>query len=142
MRLPAYGGTLFDPERYPFLEGRSTGTKWTDAVPLKINNRVVLHLLAALQILRVKVPGGGPAEARRLSFRSLDIEQIQHVYEGLLDHTAKRAREVVLGLTGSSRQDCEAPLAKLEELCAKGVVPLVEFLEEQTGRSAKAVTKA
>jgi len=30
----------------------------------------------------VKVPGGGPAEARRLSFRALDIEQIGHVYEG------------------------------------------------------------
>ena len=29
-----------------------------------------------------------PAEARRLSFRALDIEQIGHVYEGLLDHTA------------------------------------------------------
>src|SRR5262249_48231468 len=61
MRLPPYGGTLFDPNRYPFLEGRATGTRWeeTSAKPLPINNRVVLHLLEALQYLRVKVPGGG-----------------------------------------------------------------------------------
>ena len=27
--MPAYGGSLFDPDRYPFLEGRSMGTNWT-----------------------------------------------------------------------------------------------------------------
>ena len=74
------------------------------ADPLPINNRTVLHLLEALQMLQVKVPGGGPAEARRLSFRALDIEQIGHVYEGLLDHTAVRATEPVLGLAGTQGQ--------------------------------------
>lgn len=28
LRLPALGGSLFDPDRFPFLEGRSTGTTW------------------------------------------------------------------------------------------------------------------
>ena len=28
MRLPPYGGTLFDPNRYPFLEGRAADTHW------------------------------------------------------------------------------------------------------------------
>src|SRR5213075_1150165 len=28
MRLPAYGGTLFDPDRYPFLEGREVDSSW------------------------------------------------------------------------------------------------------------------
>lgn len=116
LRLPPYGGTLFDPDRFPFLEGRAPGTTWrvTPAKPLAINNRVVLHLLESLQFLRVKVPGGGPAEARRLSFRALDIEQIGHVYEGLLDHTAKRATEVMLGLEGA--KEPEVALSRLEEL--------------------------
>jgi hypothetical protein len=85
INVPAYGGRLFDPDRFPFLEGRKQGTHWrdTEATPLPVNNRTVLHLLEALQLLQVKVPGGGPAEARRLSFRALDIEQIGHVYEGL-----------------------------------------------------------
>jgi len=82
------------------LKAASRGTHWrtAPAEPLKVSNRTVLHLLNALQILQVKVPGGGAAEARRISFRALDIEQIGHVYEGLLDHTAKRATETVLGL--------------------------------------------
>ena len=28
LRLPAYGGSLFDPDRFPFLEGRAAGTRW------------------------------------------------------------------------------------------------------------------
>jgi hypothetical protein len=101
----------------------------------------VLHLLEALQMLRVKIPGGGPAEARRLSFRALDIEQIGHVYEGLLDHTAKRASEVFLGLAGAKNNEPEIPLSKLEDLAAKGKAALVEFLKDETGRSEKALGK-
>jgi hypothetical protein len=143
MRLPPYRGTLFDPDRYPHLEGRAADTQWqaTPAKPLPINNRVVLHLLEALQVLRVKVPGGGPTEARRLSFRALDIEQIGHVYEGLLDHTAKRAGEVILGLAGSKNSEPEIPLSELEGIAAKGTDVLVEFLKEETGRSEKALGK-
>lgn len=124
MRLPPYGGTLFDPDRFPFLEGRKPGTSWrnTPAEPIKVSNRTVLHLLNALQILQAKLPGSSAVEARRLSFRSLDIEQIGHVYEGLLDHTAKRASEPVLGLKGSKDKEPEIPLSKLEELAGGEVV--------------------
>jgi hypothetical protein len=61
LRLPAYGGNLFDPDRFPFLEGRTPGTSWqtTSARPLPITNLTVLHLLDALQMLPVRVPGGG-----------------------------------------------------------------------------------
>lgn len=144
MRLPAYGGTLFDPDRYSFLEGRQPGTSWRDesALPLPIHNRDVLHLLEALQVLRVKVPGGGPAEARRLSFRALDIEQIGHVYEGLLDHTALRATETVLGLTGSKDKEPEIPLSTLEELRERGEDALITTLKKQTGRSPAALRKS
>ena len=144
MRLPAYGGTLFDPDRFAFLEGRAAGTRWRDAPaqPLRINNRVVLHLLESLQVLRVKVPGGGPAEARRLSFRGLDIEQIGHVYEGLLDHTAVRATGPVLGLQGARNQEPELPLARLEEWQAQGEAALLEHVKVETGRSEPALRRA
>jgi hypothetical protein len=143
MRLPPYGGTLFDPDRFQFLEGRRPGTHWrtTLAEPLKVSNRTVLHLLNALQILQVKVIGGA-AEARRISFRALDIEQIGHVYEGLLDHKAKRAIEPVLGLKGGKDSEPEIELSTLEALKAKSVDELVEFLKEETGRSDKALKKA
>jgi hypothetical protein len=145
LMLPAYGGSLFDPDRYPFLEGRPQGTGWQTkpAEPLRINNRVVLHLLKSLQMLQVKVPGGGPAEARRISFLALDIEQIGHIYEGLLDHTALRAREVVLGLTASRKKPVASmSLSELEALRQQNEPKLIETLEEATDRSAKALEKA
>lgn len=142
--IPAYGGSLFDPDRFPFLEGRREGTDWKlqTADPIPVNNRTVLHLLEALQILQVKVPGGGGMEPRKLSFRALDIEQIGHVYEGLLDHTAVRAEEPILGLVGTKDKEPEISLAALEEQAAKGETALVAFLKEQTGKSLSALQKA
>ena len=141
LNLPAYGGSLFDPERYPFLEGRTTQTSRENVV-LPISNRTVLHLLEALQVLRVKVPGGGPAEARRLSFRALDVEQIGHVYEGLLDHIAVRAGEPVLGLAGTREKEPELLLPTLRAEEVKGEKSFLAFLKEQTGRSENALRKA
>lgn len=141
LKLPAYGGSLFDPDRFPFLEGRPANTHWytSQAQPLPVNNRTVLHLLEALQVLQVKTPGGGGGEARRLSFRALDIEQIGHVYEGLLDHVAIRATEPVLGLQGTKDKEPEIPISELEAQQAKGQKALIEYLREQTGRTSSAL---
>lgn len=143
LRLPAYGGRLFDPDRFPFLEGRKPGTSWRDipAAPLLIDNRTVLHLLNALQYLQVKVPGGGPAEPRRLSFRGLDIEQIGHVYEGLLDHTAKRAATTILGLLGAGGTEPQASLDTLEGKANRGEQELLDFLKEVTDLSVVTLQK-
>jgi hypothetical protein len=143
LKLPAYGGSLFNPDRFPFLEGRKLGTSWknTEATPLPVSNRTVLHLLEALQVLQVRMPGGGPAEARRLSFRALDIEQIGHVYEGLLDHTAKRATEPVLGLQGTREKEPEIALTDLERIAARGEPELLKFLKDETGRSESALKR-
>lgn len=141
LQLPAYGGQLFDPDRFPFLEGRASGTHWRDtpAAPIPINNRTVLHLLEALQLLQIKV--GGTVEPRKLSFRALDIEQIGHVYEGLLDHTAVRAEATILGLEGTKNKEPEVALEALERLHAKGEDDLLAFLQKETGRSLSALKK-
>ena len=138
MKLLPYAGNLFDPDQFPFLEGRKPGTAWKDtpATPLLIDNRTVLHLLRSLQYLELH------GEARRLSFRALDIEQIGHVYEGLLDHTAKRATEPVLSLTAAKGDEPEVALSELEQLQATGEAELLKFLKEQTGRSENTLAKA
>ncbi|MEG4856473.1 restriction endonuclease [Microcoleus sp. K1-B6] len=140
--IPAYGGSLFDPDRFPFLEGRGRGTRWQEisAEPIPVNNRIVLHLLEALQILQIRV--GGTLEPRRLSFRALDIEQIGHVYEGLLDHTAVRATSPVLGLIGTREREPEVGLLELERLQAKGEEDFVKFVKEQSNKSPAALRKA
>jgi hypothetical protein len=142
--MPAYGGSLFDPDRYPFLEGRGMGSNWTatQAEPLGVNNRVALHLLTSLQKLRIKIPGGGPSETRRISFRALGVEQIGHVYEGLLDHTAVRATEPVVGVKGTRDKEAEIRLTTLEVKMADGQDELIDFLKEETGRSASALKRA
>src|SRR3954447_3322695 len=143
LKIPAYKGKLFDPDRFPFLEGRPSKTSWKDTPgqPLPVDNRTVLHLLEALQVLQVKLPGGGPATPRKLSFRALQITQIGHVYEGLLGHTAVRATEPVLGLSGSRDSEPEVPLSRLEALAAKGEDDLLKFVKDETGRSSAATVK-
>lgn len=136
LALPAYGGDLFDPDRFAFLEGRATGSSWegTSSQPFPIHNRTILHLLEALQFLEMKVPGGG-REKRRVSFRALDIEQIGHVYEGLLDHTVRRATDIVLGLEGK-----EEPEISLSELITRSQAPdFADWLADETGRTRKAI---
>ncbi len=139
LKLPGYGGSLFNPDEFPFLEGREPGTQWekvaAEAIP--VNNRIVLHLLEALQILQIKIAGS--VEPRRISFRALDIEQIGHVYEGLLDHTAVRAISPVLGLVGTRHQEPEIALDVLEGM---GNPELIKYLKQQTGRSESAFKKA
>src|SRR4029077_10875714 len=87
--------------------------------------------------LEMKVSGAG-RETRRLSFRALDIEQIGHVYEGLLDHTARRATETVLGLDG--KEDPEVALSELNR--RREQLNCAEWLADETGRSAKAIERA
>jgi hypothetical protein len=137
LRLTAYGGSLFDPDRFPFLEGRPRGSAWRDTPgrPLPVDNRTVLHLMEALQFLQL----GG--ERQRLSFRALGIEQIGHVYEGLLDHTVWRVPEgeSVLSLAGAKGNQPEVALSALEAQQAKGERSFVAYLKDITGRSENAI---
>ncbi len=140
LRIPAYGGSLFDPDRFPFLEGRLPSEPWdeTPSAPLPIDNRTIMHLLDALQVLRFR-GRGGVREARRLSFRSVDVEQIGHVYEGLLDHSVVRTMEVSLGFAGKAEP--ELALEEVEEYAARGDEELAAWLVEQVGLTAKQVER-
>lgn len=132
MRLPAMGGSLFDPDRFPFLEGRMRGTQWKfdPASPLPIDNRTVLLLLESIQLF----------EGRTLSYRALDVEQIGYVYEGLLERTVKRTEDVTLELDATAKS--KAPLIRLSELEAAkkfGPEKLIALLEERSGSSVSRV---
>ena len=110
MRIPAYGGSLFAPERFPFL----TATDASGTLLLTVSDRVMLHVLRSLQTARLK-----GQEARRLSFRDIDVEQIGYIYEGLLGYTCTRAEETVLGLLGKDGEEPEVRLSVLNELAER-----------------------
>ena len=80
--MPAYGGSLFDPDRFPFL----TATTEHGTLAVTVSDRVMLHVLRSVQMAVLK---GG--EARRISFRDIDVEQIGYIYEGLLGYTASQS---------------------------------------------------
>ncbi len=87
-KLPARKGYLFDPERYPFLEGRqlsvpksqSSDTDTdnrqpsTDSSIPRVSDGIVFNVLQNLLIL----------DGERLSYRTLDVEQIGSVYETVM----------------------------------------------------------
>jgi hypothetical protein len=132
LRMPALGGSLFDPDRFPFLEGRDKHSQWrTDpAKPLPIDNRTVLLLLDAIQQF----------QGRTLSYRALDVEQIGYVYEGLLERTVKRAKDVTLELDAT--KNAKSPwvtLTELETARKSGDEKVAELLRERSGSSASRI---
>lgn len=112
MRIPAYGGSLFDPARFSFL----TVTDESGSLLLTVSDRIMLHVLRSVQTARLR-----GQEARRLSFRDIDVEQIGYIYEGLLGYTCIRAEEMTLGLLGKEGEEPEVPLSLLEDLAEEHV---------------------
>lgn len=135
LRLPALGGSLFDPDRFPFLEGRAQGTSWHThpAEPLPIDDRTVLLLLEAIQTF----------QGRSLSYRALDVEQIGHVYEGLLERTVKRVRDITLELEASATaKEPRVTLGELGSAELDGRDQLIGLLAERSGRTAASIGNA
>ncbi len=66
------GGALFDPEKFPFLQGQDAPN--APVVIPRLSDGIVLHVLDRLLVL------GG----ERLSYRTLDVEQIGSVYETVM----------------------------------------------------------
>jgi hypothetical protein len=144
LTLPAYGGSLFDPDRFPFLEGRrSLDHMWVggqalgpaeDIVealgrPIAIDDRTVLAILDAL--LTIEVKAGRTTVAQRVSYKALDVEQIGHCYEGLLDHGAAPIDVLSLGLVGPEGREPEISIIDLETRLAAGTEALSEWLSDK-----------
>ena len=109
IRLPSYGGSLFDPARFAFLT--ALGAHGTLAIA--VSDRVMLEVLRAVQVARLR---GEPA--RRISFRDIDVEQIGYIYEGLLGYSCQNVEAVTVGLIGKEGEEPEIPLDRLEALAA------------------------
>ncbi|MCC9195308.1 SAM-dependent DNA methyltransferase [Arthrobacter sp. zg-Y820] len=112
VRMPAYGGSLFDPERFPWMEGSSTSA----GLAIRVSDRVMLEVLRSVQYAETGT--GRTATRQKLSFRDIDVEQIGYIYEGLIGYTCKRVPtgQIVLGIVGKPGAEPEITLAKLEEL--------------------------
>ena len=83
-RFPPRHGRLFNPDAYPFLEGRPLGSTRVMGVPIdppRVPDGVVFRVLQNLLML----------DGERLSYRALDVEQIGSVYEAMMGFALQQA---------------------------------------------------
>jgi hypothetical protein len=91
MRLPARQGKLFDPDAYPFLEGRPYHSKrevGQRLQPPRISDGVIYRVLTNLLLL----------DGEQLSYRAFDVEQIGSVYEAMMGYALLVATGPSVGL--------------------------------------------
>lgn len=121
LKIPARQGHLFDPDKYKFLEGR---TMAVPQAPL-ISDGVIYRVLNKLLIL----------DGERLSYRTLDVEEIGSVYQTIMGFRLEVANGQSIAIVGKRKHKQEVPaptIINLEELLAKEKGQRSKWLKEQT----------
>jgi hypothetical protein len=132
--VQARGGKLFDPDEFPFLEGRAT--KEEPPRILTVSDGSLLRILEGLMTLKVR---GG--ERERLSYRALDVEQIGSVYETVMGFTVEAASGRVLAIKAGKNNRIPVFVA-LDELLAKKGKDRIKDLKENAGRGQISAAQA
>lgn len=138
MHLPERHGVLFDPERFPFLEGRfaSGGRQIHERIePPLVPDGTIYRALEKLLVL----------DGERISYRALDVEQIGSVYETMMGFKLETARGRSLAIKPQKRLGAPVTI-DLDELL--GIEPgkrdkwFGERVDRKPSPSAKAAITA
>jgi len=128
MRIQGREGYLFDPDRYPFLEGQPSRTTEASAPTPKIprvSDGVVWRVLSNLLIL----------DGERLSYRTLDVEEIGSVYQTIMGFRLEVAAGQTIALKGKRKHKGEVPAPiciNLDGLLATKPADRKKWLQDQT----------
>ena len=126
MRLPPRHGVLFDPDRFPFLEGRAAGgTRQAHEriEPPLVPDGTVYRALEKLLVL----------DGERISYRALDVEQIGSVYETMMGFRLETAPGRSVAIRSQKKQG--APTAvDLEALLAEPGSNRAKSIQERADR--------
>ena len=122
MSIPPRHGALFDPDEYPFLEGRAAaGRQLHERIePPLLSDGTVLAVLKKLLIL----------DGERISYRALDVEQIGSVYETMMGFRLEKAEGPSLAVKSPKKHG------------APSVVNLEALFREPSGSRGRWVQKA
>jgi hypothetical protein len=115
------GGKLFDPKEFPFLEGRAK----PDDAPriLTVSDGTLLRILRGLMVV----------DGERLSYRTLDVEQIGSVYETVMGFTVEQARGPSLAIKAGKNNKVPV-FVDLDALLALKAAERIKRIKEDTGR--------
>jgi hypothetical protein len=120
------GGRLFDEERFPFLLGKGEAGDPEKVLP--VSDGCILRVLAALMTLEHR----GTRE--RLSYRTLDVEQIGSVYETVMGFIVDTAASSMLAIKAGKNNKVPV-FVDLAALVAEKPADRPKRLKEETGRS-------
>lgn len=134
--LPARHGELFDPDAFPFLEGRDTDSFYDDGILTNlpaVSDDVMEKVLSKLIWL----------DGERLSYRALDVEQIGSVYEGIMGFTVEQASGPSVGITyRPPRQKITITVVvDADQLLAQSGSKREKWLDDQAGVALKMPAK-
>jgi len=132
--LPARHGYLFDPDRFPFLEGRAIGTSYKDAQSIEVpwvSDSVIFQVLDNLLILN----------SERISYRGLDVEQIGSIYESMMGFSLHVADGPTVAIKSPKPHGAPTPV-NLETLLAQPKNKRKDWVQQGTDQklSGKAAT--
>ena len=113
-------GSLFDPDRFPFLEGR--GPDGEPTIPM-VPDATVWNVLRSLMVL----------DGERLSYRTLDVEQIGSVYEAVMGFRIERTTGRSIAVASPKRTGA-AVVVDLDRLLALEGGKRVKSLQDRTDR--------
>jgi hypothetical protein len=128
--VQARGGKLFDPDEFSFLEGRAS--KDDPARILAVSDGCLLRIFEGLMTLKLR-----GAERERLSYRTLDVEQIGSVYETVMGFTVEAAKSRVLAIKAGKNNKTPVFVA-LDDLLEKKGKDRIKELKENVGRTLTA----
>jgi hypothetical protein len=126
------GGKLFDPEEFPFLEGRAAKDELVRILP--VSDGCLLRILEGLMTLK---PRGG--ERERLSYRALDVQQIGSVYETVMGFTVLPASGPSIAIR-AGKNNRTPVFVDLDELLNRKGKDRLKHLKENTGRGSFSTT--
>lgn len=131
LKLPQRHGALFDPERFPFLEGR-TGPRerGTRIAPPLVPDGTLWRALEKLLVL------GG----ERISYRALDVEQIGSVYETMMGFRLETATGRSVAIKAAKKQGAPTAL-DLDALLAEPAAAREKWIAERVGRQLQGKVK-
>lgn len=117
--LPARHGHLFDPDIYIFLEGRDSIDQSYNKAP-KISDGVVFRVLKNLLVLK----------GERISYRTLDVEQIGSVYETMMGFELGIAKGETIALKPAKSHGAPLPINLDEILSSKDKAKMLGEVSE------------
>ncbi len=127
LQLPRRLGVLFDPDRFPFLEGRRAGgaRQGHERIePPLIPDGTVYRALDKLLVL----------DGERISYRALDVEQVGSVYETMMGFRVETATGRSVAIKAQKKQGAPTTV-DLEALLGEAGSKRAKWLRDRTDRA-------